>query len=138
MPFYSKTISAALFGCLTLACAASACAEGAAGNNADDQRNLISGLCTTQLTDLGASGCTCLAERALSELDENQRAYLIVSIVQPDAAEKMPIAKSKDELAAIFNFLGAAHNACVKPGASPVDSGAATPQQPAAGQTTQQ
>jgi len=138
MPFYARTISAALFGCLMLGCAASAGAEGTAHNSVEDQRNLISGLCTTQLADLGATGCTCLAERALNELDENQRAYLILSVVQPDAAEKMPIAKSKEELAAIFNFLGAAHTACVKPGASPADSGAATPQQPAGGQTTQQ
>jgi hypothetical protein len=121
-----------------LACTASASAEGTARNSAEDQRNLISGLCTTQLTDLGAAGCTCLAERALSELDENQRAYLILSVVQPDAAEKMPLAKSKEELAAVFNFLGTAHDACAKPGASPADSGAATPQQPAPGQSTQQ
>jgi hypothetical protein len=138
MPLYSRTICAALFGCFVFACCAvSAHAEGAARNGVEDQRNLISGLCTTQLADLGASGCTCLAERALSELDENQRAYLILSVVQPDAAEKMPLAKSKEELAAVFNFLGTAHDACATQGASPADSGAATPQT-GAGQATPQ
>jgi len=138
MPFSMKTIPGVLVACALFAFASAAQAEDKPRNAAEDQRNLISGICTTQLTDLGASGCTCLAERALTELDENQRAYLILSVVQPDAAEKMPIAKSKDELAAIFNFLGTAHTACGKPGAAPAQNGAATPEQPAAGQPTQQ
>lgn len=135
MKLLSRTLSSVLLASFSLAAATWANAE-TSRNSAEDQRNLISGLCTTQLADLGASGCTCLAGRALDELNDDQRAYLILSVVQPQAAEKMPIAQSKEELAAIFNFLGTAHTACsaaaVKPGE------AATPEQPAAGQSTQQ
>lgn len=136
MKLLSRTYTAAFLACLSLA-APSARAE-TPRNSVEDQRNLISGLCTTQLADLGASGCTCLAERALTELNDDQRAYLILSVVQPPAAEKMPIAQSKDELAAIFNFLGAAHTACSASNAVVKPGGAAAPDQPAAGQSTQQ
>jgi len=102
--------------------------ENKVGGTTEDQKNLIAGLCTTQL-DLDAAGCTCVAEKALIELDENQRAYLILSVVQPQAAEKMPIASSKEELTTIFNFLGAAHDACAKESA-PGNPGAAPRQAP--------
>jgi hypothetical protein len=94
-----------------------------------DQKNLIAGICTTQLKDLDAAGCSCLADRSLTELDDPQRAYLILSVVQPPAAERLPIAGQKDELAKIFNFLGAAHTACATPGAAPKpEGGDAAPQ----------
>ena len=93
-----------------------------------DQKNLIAGICATQLSDLGAAGCTCLADRSLTELDDPQRAYLILSVVQPPAAERLPIASQKEELAKIFTFLGAAHTACAPPAAGPPAQGGATPE----------
>jgi hypothetical protein len=126
MAYFSSTIFRALAGCAFLALVGVAYAEETKGSGTEaDQKNLIAGLCTTQL-DLDAAGCSCVAERSLTELNDDQRAYLVLSVVQPEAAEKMPIAKSKDELAAIFNFLGAAHTAC-KPGGAPAGGGA-TPQ----------
>jgi hypothetical protein len=125
MAYPSRTIFGALAGFALLALASVSYAEETKGSGTkEDQRNLIAGLCTTQL-DLDAAGCTCVAERSLTELNDDQRAYLVLSVVQPEAAEKMPIAKSKDELAAIFNFLAAAHDGC-KSGAGPVQG--ATPQ----------
>jgi hypothetical protein len=127
MAYHFRTIFGALAGFALLALAGLSYAEETKGSGTkEDQRNLIAGLCTTQL-DLDAAGCTCVAERSLTELNDDQRAYLVLSVVQPQAAEKMPIAKSKDELAAIFNFLGAAHDGC-KSGAAAPAGGGATPQ----------
>jgi hypothetical protein len=92
----------------------------------EDQKNLIAGLCSVQL-NIGPAGCTCLAERALTELDEPQRSYLIMSVVQPPAAERLPIAKSKEQLATIFGFLEKASGEC-RQGAP------AAPPAPAAGE----
>jgi hypothetical protein len=126
MAYDLRMIGVVVAGVALLGLSGVAGAEEAAGSGSKaDQKNLIAGLCTTQL-DLDAAGCTCVAERSLTELNDDQRAYLVLSVVQPQAAEKMPIAKSKEELAAIFNFLGAAHEAC-KPAAPPAQDGA-TPQ----------
>jgi hypothetical protein len=125
MAYLSRTISGALAGFALLVLAGFSYAEETKGSGTKvDQRTVIAGLCTTQL-DLDAAGCTCVAERSLTELNDDQRAYLVLSVVQPQAAEKMPIAQSKEELAAIFNFLGAAHDGC-KSGAVPAQG--ATPQ----------
>jgi hypothetical protein len=83
----------------------------------EDQRHLIAGLCGTQL-DIGPDGCSCLADRAMAELDDPQRTYLILSVVQPPAAERLPIAGSHDQLALIFGFLEKASADC-RPGAAP-------------------
>jgi hypothetical protein len=127
MTYSLRAFSSAVIGCAFLVLASIAQAEETKGSGTkEDQKNLIAGLCTTQL-DLDAAGCTCVAERSLTELNDDQRAYLVLSVVQPQAAEKMPIAKSQEELTAIFNFLGAAHESCKSGAASPAQDGA-TPQ----------
>jgi hypothetical protein len=124
-----RILRLAFIGNAFLALAGTAGAEDMGLGSPADQKNLIAGICTTQLADLGASGCACLAERSLTELDDPQRAYLILSVVQPPAADRLPIANQKEDLAEIFNFLGAAHTACATPGAAPAtDGGAAQPQ----------
>jgi hypothetical protein len=90
---------------------ATASAQDAGFGSPEEQRNLIAGICTTQL-DIGAAGCACLAERSLVELDEAQRSYLILSVVQPPVAERLPIARSQDQLAMIFRFLESARDEC--------------------------
>ncbi len=118
-----------LVGCTLLLLAGAASAEDKPPlSSLADQKNLIAGLCTTQF-DLDAAGCACVAQHALDELDDNQRAYLVLSVLQPPAAEKMPIAQSKEELTTLFNFLAAAHDACAPAGATPpAAAGSATPQ----------
>ena len=129
MPKFYRTTSKTLAALLMLAGQANAQEIGL--GSPEDQRNLIAGICATQLKDLAAAGCTCLADRSLTELDDPQRAYLILSVVQPPAAERLPIAREKEQLAAIFTFLEAAHAACAK-SATPPAEGGAQPEQPAA------
>ena len=117
-----KTVPLLLCACVW---AAPALAQDAGFGTPEDQKNLIAGLCSVQL-DIGPAGCTCLAERSLTELDEPQRSYLILSVVQPPAAERLPVAKSKEQLATIFGFLEKASGECRQ--AVP-----ATPTAPAAG-----
>ena len=129
MKVFSRVLRLTLAACALLALAAPASAQDMGLGTPSDQKNLIAGICATQLADLGATGCTCLAERALNELDEPQRAYLILSVVQPPAAERLPIASQQEELAKIFTFLGDSHTACATPAAPPAASGGeATPQ----------
>jgi len=93
----------------------------------EDQQNLIAGICSMQL-DIGPAGCVCLAERAMVELDEGQRGYLILSAIQPPAADRLPIARDQTQLALIFQFLERASGECRTAGGAP----AATPEaQPA-------
>jgi hypothetical protein len=56
------------------------------------------------------------------ELDEPQRTYLILSVVQPPAAERLPIAGSHEQLAAIFGFLQKASSEC-RPAVVPSEDG---------------
>ena len=129
MTEFSRALRRTFAACALLALAVPAGAQDMGLGTPADQKNLIAGVCATQLADLGATGCACLAERALNELDEPQRAYLILSVVQPPAAERLPIASQKEELAKIFTFLGDSHTACATPGAPPAaPDGEAAPQ----------
>ena len=92
----------------------------------EDQQNLIAGICSTQL-DIGPAGCVCLAERSMAELDEGQRGYLILSAVQPPAADRLPIARDQAQLAFIFQFLERASGECRAAGGAPADLPEAEP-----------
>ena len=123
----TRAIVAAFVAPLIVAAAAGAQDMGL--GSPQDQKNIIAGICATQLKDLDAAGCSCLAERSLTELDDPQRAYLILSVVQPPAAERLPIASQQEELAKIFTFLGDTHTACATPGApAAAPGGEAAPQ----------
>jgi hypothetical protein len=107
---------------LTAFLAGPASAQDPSFGSPEEQRNLIAGICTTQLP-IGDAGCACLADRALVELDDAQRSYLIFSVVQPPVAERSPIARSQDQLAAIFRFLESASEACRSADAAPETPG---------------
>jgi hypothetical protein len=77
----------------------------------EDERNIIASICGTQV-QLTPAGCVCFAEHAMTDLDTNQRAYLILTVVQPPAAERLDIAKSQDSLKAIFQFIEGAQKTC--------------------------
>lgn len=78
----------------------------------EDEQNIIASICGTQV-QLTPAGCVCFAEHAMTELDTNQRAYLILTVIQPPAAERLEIAKSQDSLKAIFQFIEGAQKTCV-------------------------
>jgi hypothetical protein len=91
-----------------------------------DQKNLIAGICGTQIP-LDAAGCACFAEHAMAELDEPQRAYLILTVVQPRAAEGNPIARSQKDLMAIALFIDRTQKACAAEGATAPAPGESPP-----------
>ena len=78
---------------------------------------MIAGICLGQLA-LGEDACTCLAERAMAELDDAQRDYLLLTVVNPPQAESSAIARSQADLTTIFTFLQQASVAC-RTGAAP-------------------
>ena len=92
----------------------------------EDQRNLIAGICSTQLA-LDAAACSCLADRAINELNDAQLNYLILSVVQPPVAAGTDIGKSQAELGTIFTFLEAARRDCAAAEAPPVTADPAAP-----------
>ena len=73
----------------------------------EDQKNLVAGICATQLAISATAACTCLAERAV---DRARRAAARLSHpLRGAAAGRRAAARSrsrKEELAAIFTFLG--------------------------------
>jgi hypothetical protein len=95
------------------------------GTKADEQ-NIIAGICGTQIS-LDAAGCTCFAEHAMTELDDPQRAYLILTVVQPPAAERLDVARSQEDLKTIFRFIESAQKTCTTSGVAPGDAGATPP-----------
>ena len=80
----------------------------------DQQRAMIAGICQTQLT-IGEAGCRCLAERSIGELSNPQREYLIMTVIQPPAAQRMPMARSQADLQTIAAFIDSARTACAGP-----------------------
>ena len=93
----------------------------------EDQKNIIAGICSTQIP-LSPAGCVCFAERALTELDDPQRAYLILTVIQPPAAERMEIAHSQADLRTIALFIDAAQKGCAAAGGALPPADGATPQ----------
>jgi hypothetical protein len=96
----------------------------------EDQKNIIAGICGTQIP-LSPQGCLCFAERAMTELNDPQRAYLILTVIQPPAAERSEIARSQEDLRTIALFIDAAQKGCAggeAPGQPPAEGGAAAPQ----------
>jgi hypothetical protein len=113
------------FAALTAAFVASAPAETGFGTP-EDQQNIIAGICGTQIP-LNPQGCTCFAERAMTELDDPQRAYLILTVIQPPAAERLEIAHSLEDLRTIALFIDAAQKSCAAAGGQPPAEAAEAP-----------
>jgi hypothetical protein len=81
----------------------------------EQQQGMIAGICLGQIP-IGEEGCACLAERAMTALSDAQRDYLLLTVVDPVNAQKLPMAGSQDDLAAIFTFLETTSAECA-PGA---------------------
>lgn len=102
------------------------------GGGAEEQR-LIGDICGTQLPALGGPGCACVAKSAMTALDQPQRNYLILSVVQPQAADRTAAAKSAGDLQAIAAFIEKAGKDCAAPGGA---APAAAPDMPPPGTVT--
>lgn len=95
---------------LLLSAAPASAVENAFGSP-EQQRTMIAGICQTQLS-IGEAGCRCLAERAIGELSDPQREYLIMTVVQPPVAERLPMARSQADLGVIATFIDSAREEC--------------------------
>jgi hypothetical protein len=120
MPIFSNSVRLVLAGAAVLALSGASVAAEAGIGPKEDERNLVAGICTTQLA-IGDAACSCLADRAINELNQEQLNYLIMSVVQPQAAAGSAIAKSQEGLASIFTFLEAARQDCVAAAAPPAE-----------------
>ena len=112
---------------LTAAAAAQTDPLSKAGNKAPfgtpaEEKALIANVCGTQLPTLGAAGCACLSDRAMTDLDQPERNYLILTVVQPQAADRTATARSPAELKKIAGFIETAGKDCAPPAAAPAEA----------------
>ena len=98
-----------------------AAAQDNASPTMDQEREIIAAICATQMPKLGVAGCACLAERATKELDDRQRDYLILTVTNPRAAERDPMAQAQPDLRVLAVFLDQAATACAPPATAPAE-----------------
>lgn len=110
---------------LALLSATPAVAEGTSKAQAfggpEDQRALITGVCLNQ-SGLGRAGCLCLADKALVDLETDERDYLLATVLVPPTAERMAGKLGQDGLKKVALFLNEASVFCEKPENQPTVS----------------
>ena len=76
-----------------------------AAARSDSDRARIEAACETQL-QLGPSGCGCIADRAETDLDEQQRQWLVFSVTDhTTAAQQLQMRMTQEQLFEIGNFM---------------------------------
>jgi hypothetical protein len=63
-------------------------------------------------TKLSPAGCRCLADRAVFDLSDPQRDYLLASAIAPRAAERLRAGISQQDIEVLAKFLSTAQQAC--------------------------
>jgi hypothetical protein len=99
-------VAAAVFGVAGIAMAEE--------SSPPDQKTQLADLCLKEL-DIGTSACACFADHSLAELDDNQRTFLILSATDAEAAKKMPLANSTEDVNAVALFIGRTVSVCTTP-----------------------
>ncbi len=62
--------------------------------------------------NLSEAGCRCLAERAMTDLNNLQRDYLLATAIAPRAADSIGRSISPDDIQVLARFLVAAEQEC--------------------------
>ncbi|MDQ3559474.1 MAG: hypothetical protein M3453_09880 [Pseudomonadota bacterium] len=75
------------------------------------QRTRLAEACGIELK-LSEAGCRCLADRAVADLNNLQRDYLLATAVAPRAAERMRASISQQDIHVLATFLAAAEQEC--------------------------
>ena len=75
------------------------------------QRARLAQACGNELS-ISEAGCVCLAGRAMDELSELQRDYLLATAIAPSAAERMRKDVSQDDIRVLATFLATAEREC--------------------------
>ena len=119
MRYVAKISALAAIAVVLFASGGSAGAQESANRTIDQEKQIIAAICGTEMPKLGAAGCACLAERAAQELDDRHRAYLILTVTHPRAAEQDPMSQAQPDLRILAEFLDKAATACAPPAAVP-------------------
>ena len=61
---------------------------------------------------LSDAGCSCLGDRAMSDLTDIQREYLLATAIAPSAAGRMRDKVSPDDIQVLAKFLATAEQEC--------------------------
>lgn len=75
------------------------------------QKTRLAEACGIELS-LSGAGCRCLAERAIIDLNDFQRDYLLATAIAPRAAERMRERVSQADILVLAKFLAATEQAC--------------------------
>jgi len=75
------------------------------------QTTRIAEACVVEMR-LSAAGCRCLSDRALTDLSDLQREYLLATAISPSAAERMRAQVSQDDIQILAKFLASAGQEC--------------------------
>jgi hypothetical protein len=118
---YLARISAPRAAAVVLLASAGMAAAQDSASRTTEEKQIIAAICGREMPKLGAAGCTCLAERAAEELDDRHRAYLILTVTHPRAAEQDPMAQAQPDLRLLAEFLDRAATACAPPGTLPAN-----------------
>ena len=119
MRYFAKISALAAIAVVLFASGGSAGAQDSANPTIDQEKQIVAAICATQMPKLGAAGCACLAERAAEELDDRHRDYLILTVTNPRAAERDPMAQAQPDLRILAEFLDRAVTACAPTGTAP-------------------
>ena len=75
------------------------------------QKARIAEACGVELK-LSEAGCGCVSDRAMSDLSDVQREYLLATAVAPSAAARMRGRVSNDDIQVLAKFLATAAQEC--------------------------
>jgi hypothetical protein len=85
----------------------------AAAQQADDtaQKTRLAQACAIEM-NLSEAGCRCLSDRAMTDLNELQRDYLLASAIAPRAADRIGRSISQVDIQVLARFLVTAGQEC--------------------------
>lgn len=104
----TRTKSGALVAAVLLAAIGPAVAQGS-GDAMQNTR--LAEACGIEMS-LSEAGCRCLADRAMSNLTDLQRDYLLATVIAPGTAQRMRDKISQDDMQTLAKFLASAEQEC--------------------------
>jgi hypothetical protein len=100
--------TSAVGGAMMLAVAGPAVAQGSPDTM---QNTRLAEACGIEMR-LSEAGCRCVADRAMGNLTDLQRDYLLATVIAPGAAHRMRAKISHDDMQTLARFLASAEQEC--------------------------
>lgn len=104
----SKSKSSSLVAAALLASSGPAASQDAGDSM---QKARLAEACGIELS-LSVAGCRCLTDRAMVDLNDLQRDYLLATAIAPSAADRMRDRVSQDDVRVLAKFLVTAEQEC--------------------------